>query len=261
MVSFSIAHSISLEWEERGTAMTNHGTASIGLYIELQAAVLRQLPRPGEMTSEIVDGWIQNQASLKRILHEVLLPPVDVLPEINWQLVYSRIGMSKEVSGLSLPESDLSLWTVPVIRGVTFNKVVGGFRKSNVDICVYVDDLDEKIVQNDRDPNKGGSYVVRFKRTVEADEENKDLSANVLAGRGVKGITLLERLLLGLGFFLTTKGHLDVNSITLCSGSRDFDGYVPRVGWNSYNREVYVHWSSLDAHRGRLRARSVVLIL
>lgn len=54
--------------------MEKHGTASIGQYVEFQAAVLRQLPRPEEFSSEILEGWTKNQSSLQRVLRGVLLP-------------------------------------------------------------------------------------------------------------------------------------------------------------------------------------------
>ena len=54
-----------------GTAFSN------GLYIDFQAAVLKQLPRPGDITPEIAKAWADNQASLKGVLAKILLqnPP------------------------------------------------------------------------------------------------------------------------------------------------------------------------------------------
>lgn len=47
-----------------------------GWYIEFQAAVLRQLPRPGEIDSFIGVAWSDNQASLGRALREAMVPPI-----------------------------------------------------------------------------------------------------------------------------------------------------------------------------------------
>ncbi len=47
-------------------------------YIEFQAAVLKQLPRPGSIDQFIAEGWISHQVSLKENLHECLVPPVKV---------------------------------------------------------------------------------------------------------------------------------------------------------------------------------------
>ena len=55
--------------------MTKHGTASSGLYVEFQAAVLRQLPRPEELDASVLDGWLSNQAGMQRGLRGLFLPP------------------------------------------------------------------------------------------------------------------------------------------------------------------------------------------
>ena len=111
---------------------------------------------------------------------------------------------------------------------------------------------------HDRDPNRDGPYVVGFRRTVEADEENKDKSANQLAKANHKGITLPERLLLGAGFYVATGQHLDVVNWTLCTGSHYRDGDVPRVYWDSDDRKVVVDWCDPGGHGACLRSRSVV---
>lgn len=44
-------------------------------YINFQAAVLKQLPRPDEIDQATALGWERNQKALKKNLAEVLLPP------------------------------------------------------------------------------------------------------------------------------------------------------------------------------------------
>jgi hypothetical protein len=44
-----------------------------GWYIEFQANVLRQLPRPGEIDATTAMGWNQNQKALKRFLAQALM--------------------------------------------------------------------------------------------------------------------------------------------------------------------------------------------
>lgn len=46
-----------------------------GWYVEFQAAVLRQLPRPGQIDQITAEGWTKNQESLKKNLSECLVPP------------------------------------------------------------------------------------------------------------------------------------------------------------------------------------------
>jgi len=42
------------------------------------------------------------------------------------------------------------------------------------------------------------------------------------------------------------------------TGSRNQDGNVPDVNWNSDNREVYVNWYNSDNANGNIRSRSEV---
>jgi hypothetical protein len=50
------------------------GTAFPGWYVEFQAGVLRQLPRPDELGQEVGEKWTNGQGALKKALATVLLP-------------------------------------------------------------------------------------------------------------------------------------------------------------------------------------------
>lgn len=242
---------------KRGTALVD------GEYAEFQAAVLLQLPR--DIDPVILRGWVLHQESLKKTLREALVPPVEDLPNLDWAKVYEVLGMSAvydvflctEYSDQRYPTC-AGLWQVWVLRGVTPNKVIAAFKKLEVNTYLYVNNLDKDVTKNDRDPNRDGSYVVSFRKTVEADPENANQSADDRKASGAKDIALLERLLLELGYFLATKKHLDVENWTLCSGSRCSDGGVPGVHWVSGDRRLRIHWSD-PAHRfDALCSRAVV---
>jgi hypothetical protein len=182
--------------------------------------------------------------------------------ELDFAKVYGVLGMAREYEEFAKTheaKANPSLWIVPVVKGVTCNKVVQALRKLGIKVCLYVDDLYTAVPKNDRDTSKG-SYIIGFARNVEADEENKGKSARKLAEEGHKGITFLERLLLELAYFLATgkRLHLDVQNITMCAGSRDFDGHVPSVYWHSDLATVYVNRYDLDDAYGNLRSRSAV---
>ncbi|MEK7664568.1 MAG: hypothetical protein AAB361_00325 [Patescibacteria group bacterium] len=185
---------------------------------------------------------------------------VETLPDINWPAVYQKLGMEAEYQEFvkTTNWSNPSLWIVPAINGATCNKVVAAMKNDGVKFWPNKD-LDASLSRNDRDPNKDGSYVVGFRRTIEADEENKNLSADILAEHNHKGITLLERLLLGAGYFWTTGQHLDVKNITLSTGSRDLVGSVPSVCFFfSVYGEVFVSWYGPGIRHDSLRSRSAV---
>jgi len=114
------------------------------------------------------------------------------------------------------------------------------------------DEKELKNITNDRN----GKYEIKFKDCVEADEELKNTSANELKEKGIIGITLPERLKMELDFFKETGKHLDVENITLCSGSRLSDGFVPFVYW--FVGGLRVHYFSPGIANGRLRSRQAV---
>jgi len=242
----------------KGTAMSNRGTALIdGRYAEFQAAVLQQLPR--EIHPDILKHWIEDRESLKRVLESALVPVQmreGTLPTFNHPFLYQTLGMEFHPGELEVPE-DPNHWDIYVMKGVTPNMVVAALRKQGVIVDTYVDDLDKGVSINDRDP-KNGSYRVRFKANIEADPEYVNKSANDLKEEKIQGITLLERLLLELAYFLATKKHLDIENITLCSGSRYSGGCVPGVDWSADDRKLFVDWYGPQHRHSDLRARAVV---
>ena len=176
----------------------------------------------------------------------------NTLPNLTfaiWQMVYEQMDGIDDVArgllGLDLTPRP-GLWVIPVLQGVAPNKVVAALRRLKVNVWSYIDDLDALVNENDRDP-KDGSYVIYCRQTIEADEQFKSLSVNELKTQGIKGLTLTERLLIEPAYFLATDGHLDVQNLTLCSGSRRPDGRVPSVSWDLDDRRVYVSvWSPSD---------------
>jgi hypothetical protein len=235
--------------------MSNRGTALIdGRYAEFQAAVLQQLPR--DIHPDTLKHWIDDRESLKRVLESALVPVLVGLPNIDWTRVYHTLGMKFEPNDLAVP-ADPNFWDVYVLVGVTPNKIVAAFRQLGVDVYTYMSDLDSGVPTNDRDTKKG-AYRVRFQKTIEADTELANKSADDLATEKIAGITLLERLLLEFGYFLATGEHLDVENVTLCSGSRHSDGLVPSVYWLAGYRRLYVYRFLSQDRLGPLRARAVV---
>lgn len=99
--------------------------------------------------------------------------------------------------------------------------------------------LDQVVTKNDRDP-KNGAYVAWFRDRVESDEELVRKSAGRLKRLKIPGITLLEREIKEFDNFKRNGSHLDINSSTLCSGSRYIDDGVPCVHWSM--DAMWVSW-------------------
>jgi len=170
----------------------------------------------------------------------------------EWKRFYlDYFDLNVDLSGVKIPVWQKGLDRIIVLaQRLTYGAVINVMRKK-FNVWTYADDLDKAIDKNDRWPNE--SYAIRIRDRVEADEELKNISAEDLAKRGITGITCLERLIYELKYFSETGGHLDVQSVTMCSGSRDSDGDVPNVcfkdGW------VDVSWYFLSGSVDSLRSR------
>ncbi len=173
-----------------------------------------------------------------------------------WRQVYAKLGVTADFSGLTI-EDRPGYWPIVVLTGMTPQKIMQAIREANLfQTRQYAPDLDIAVMENDRDP-KTGSYVVYVKATQEADPELKNLSANELKDRKIQGITILERILLEVFYFILSGGkHLDPITVTFCTGSRDSGGHVPSTGWLNHTVRVYYCFSGL--RYDGVRARAVV---
>lgn len=98
-----------------------------------------------------------------------------------------------------------------------------------------------------------------FEPNIEADEKHKNKSYDDLEKEGIEGITLRERLIMEIQYFKETGNHLDIENITLCSGSlcEGWSGQgVPDVDWSG--SELCVGWYRRGGASGGLRSRQVV---
>lgn len=183
---------------------------------------------------------------------------------IRWDGVYEKLfGQKPNLSQIAVPEMPEGfgpMRLVVVAREVlkwTDNHPLQGTQsalKRRFPCWQYVVDLDEAIVRNDRDP-KNGSCAVWVRDVREADEEFANKSADDLAGENHLGITLIERQLLEIDYFLEHGEHLDVQNVTLCTGSRNRGDNVPSAHWIA---DKFYVGRCYSANRGpRLRSRRV----
>jgi hypothetical protein len=174
----------------------------------------------------------------------------------NWVTLYcEEFGITINPSDIKIPERKPGFDRLIVVaNGITINRAYEACEKK-FPCWRYVSDLDKNIPTNDRIPTE--TYAVWIRDRAEADEEIKNLSAEDLANQKIGGITLLERILLELEYFRETGKHLDVQNVTLCSGSRDSGGNVPSASCR--DGRFRVHWCGVGCARPYLRARAVSL--
>jgi len=159
-----------------------------------------------------------------------------------------------ELPNFNLKEEE-GFWKILMVKGLTYKKVVQAYQKAGVALETYGVNLQEIIdfEKEQRNPNND-SYVVGFAANMEADEVNKNQSAEQRAAKNCQDGTLLERLLLGLVVFLANKGHLDQKTTTQCSGSRILDSYVPFVAFFAGKEHVDWHYPGIRDDKWRARS-------
>lgn len=224
---------------------------------EFVAAVVRVLP---ELPEDVKQGWIENSASLARVLSEALMPPADKKNAADqlasWQVFYQKFfGLTLDLSGVKIPEKRAGFdWLIVVAQGLTPNRVFEVCQQ-HFPCWRYTDDLDAASKgRNDRESTQ--TYAIWVRDRQEADEELKGLSANDHRENKTPTETLLERLLHEFKYWSETGQHLDVENWTLCAGSRDSDGGMPGVSWRG--DRLQVGCCSPVYHFGDLRARAAV---
>jgi hypothetical protein len=174
----------------------------------------------------------------------------------DWQKFYLDVfGMETDFSNLQIPKKQKGFDRLIIVaQGITPQKLYDKCAELFFTRNWMSGDLN-KIVISDRTA-ENGSYAIWVRDRVEADKELKNLSADQLKEKNISGITLEERLLYELKFFKETGKHLDIDNVTLCSGSRYGDGRVPSGHW--IDDKMRVSWSHADRASGHLRSRQVV---
>ncbi len=172
----------------------------------------------------------------------------------DWERFYLNIfGETKSFSKLVIPARQSGFDRLIIVAAGTMSNRLFAKCKEKFGAWRWTEDLDT--VVSDRKADK--DYAIWIRDRVEADQELKNLSANILRERCVVGITLEERLIYELKYFSETAKHLDINNITLCSGSLYSGGGVPGVYWG-VDDGLSVGWYDPDDARDYLRSRAVV---
>ena len=179
------------------------------------------------------------------------------------ECIYDAIGLGDQYCQAS-KKFDLAevsgFWKVLMVNGLTYAKIVEAYGHFGVKLGTFGVDLSTAIQlkEEQRDPNRDGTYAIKFRQNVEADPDNANQSYRDRRSAKCQDITALERLLLGLVVFLVTRQHLDLETWTLTS-SLGVGGDVVVVSFDPSNGEAYVFcWDQGSAYPD-VRARSAEL--
>jgi hypothetical protein len=206
-----------------------------------------------------VQYWIGRKKKLAAEVGKVLIGVNFSNAELisEWENFYRSLGINCDLSGVAIPDNPGDFDRVIIVaQGVTPQKLYNKC-KELFPCWKWTDKNLSEIIISDRVP-KNGSYAIRIRDRVEADEELKNLSANELKQQRIQGIILEERLIYELKYFKETGKHLDIDNWTLCSGSRYDDGDVPFVNWFDYYGKMCVSWCGAGVASGSLRSRETV---
>lgn len=194
--------------------------------------------------------------------------PADTAELIQQELAFwQELGIKADLGKIRIPPRKEGFnWLISMLPGITPQKAYD-ICQSLFDCWKWTDQsLDVVVTENDRDP-ANGPYAIWVKDTIEANPNLKNKSANDLKEKGIPGITLAERLILGAKYYKyyrlnqpkkLSQKHLDLKNWTLCAGSRSSFGSVPGVGWDSGGGELRVGWCSPGYAGDDLRSREVV---
>lgn len=189
----------------------------------------------------------------------------NVLPDINWEMVYAKMGMTAQYAHfqrLHRVQENPSTWTIPVLEGLTCEHLISVNQSLGIVVWCCVDNIDKEIVDLKTRAVPKGSYAVRFNRNIDADMDTADIPADVLTDRQHLGMAPIEWFLLDIGCYTTFHQHLDRGSITMCPNFR-FSGrgagarVVPGIDWDNVHGKIFVFgYKSSDCEGGALRSRT-----
>lgn len=225
-------------------------------------ATIWDMVRSGKRRAKEVARWLQvvkdDPEFMKRPRGMLVLLTKTQLSLAGATIFYKKhFGLTKDFSDLVVPRKPRgAYWLLVVAKGLTPMKVFARCKALGWN-CVSPDrDLDDTIPRSDRKADK--DYAIWVEATLEADENFEDKSYCDLEDLKIRGITLLERLLLGLQYNDETDGHLDGVGSTLCSGSKYDDGQVPIV--RGFALTSFLAVTECDSSKSgyKLRSRAVV---
>ena len=204
-----------------------------------------------------VNHWLGKKTELKKKLRKVF-SIVDEFSDIRgeWKKFYKTLfNWDVDFSEVIIPPMPIvGKWRLLLLaKGMTLNLAFKVCEKL-FPSWKYSNDLDKEISKNICDTSN--HYAVWVRDEVEPDTEFLGKSTHEVDSEMKIGITLLERIIFEIKYFIETTNHLDIKGLTFCSGSRNSGGNVPSSYWLS--GRFWVDGYDLDGSSSSLGIRSAV---
>lgn len=138
--------------------------------------------------------------------------------KIAWKNIYAKLGVKRDFDNINIPDFfDPNFHFAVIISDVPFSNITNFFKKEKFEVWEAFEHPEDDI----RHPNKDGDYLLILKKLKEAHHDRKlrGLPVNSLYVQNHKGITIRERLMLEIFYYLETGKNLDEIGSTLCYGS------------------------------------------
>jgi hypothetical protein len=212
------------------------------------------------LSEDELQYWGANKSFLTERLQDALKVDIPYAAEKEyWRKFYQKyfgLNLNFSITRIPLCPQDGSSYKLLIIaQGLMLNHVYKAMSKA-FKCWKYADDLEASVTKNARDTKN--AYAIWVLDSVEPDENYLGRSTNEVDPDMTIGVTLLERMIHEIAYFDETGKHLDIKGVTFCSGSRNSDGRVPGVGWDSEDRKVFVYWCFLDFCVAKYGVRSAV---
>jgi len=138
-----------------------------------------------------------------------------------WQNLYRELfNIEVDFSALQIPAKKEGFDRLIVVaKGITPQIILDQCKKLFPYEISKTDGINLEKVRSERTSKK--MYAVWFQDETEPDQDLRGDSDNELKSMHIQGITLEERLLFELKYFIETSRHLDLGGVTLCTGSHD----------------------------------------
>lgn len=182
----------------------------------------------------------------------------------DWQDFYqTEFGLDLSKTRIKIPEKKEGFNRLLAIApGMTANKAYEACEKRFA--CKKMSGMPQNldsVFYNQRD-YRNGAYAIWVRDSQEADYElGTEVTADEMDNRhlfeGLDTETLTERLIHELKYWSETGDHLDIDSITLCSGTKMSDSDVPRVEFN-IDKVMEVDYCSSRGSHYDVRPRQVI---